>query len=46
MRASSYIRRRGYVARACAVLLLLSILALLCCLCVGSAPYALSLIHI
>ena len=41
MRASSYIRRRGYVARACAVLLLLSILALLCCLCVGSAPYAL-----
>ena len=41
MRASSYIRRRGCVARACAVLLLLSILALLCCLCVGSAPYAL-----
>ena len=41
MRASSYIRRRGYVARACAVLSLLSILALLCCLCVGSAPYAL-----
>ena len=28
------------VARACAVLLLLSLLALLCCLCVGSAPYA------
>ena len=40
MRASSYIRRRGYVARACAVLLLVSILALFACLCAGSAPYA------
>ena len=41
MREASYIRRRGFVARACAVLLLLSLLALFACLCVGSAPYAL-----
>ena len=41
MREASYIRRRGFVARACAVLLLLSLLALFACLCAGSAPYAL-----
>ena len=41
MREASYIRRRGFVARACTVLLLLSLLALLACLCAGSAPYAL-----
>ena len=41
MREASYIRRRGFVARACIVLLLLSLLALLACLCAGSAPYAL-----
>lgn len=40
MRAASYIRRRGFVARACAVLSIVSLLALLGSLCVGSAPYA------
>ena len=42
MRSASYIRRRGFVARACVVLLLVSALALFFCLGVGSAGYALS----
>lgn len=41
MRAASYIRRRGFVARACALLIACSLLALLICLCVGSADYSL-----
>ena len=42
MRPASYIRRRGFVARACVVLLLVSALALFFCLGVGSAGYALN----
>ena len=40
MRPASYIRRRGFVARACAVLLLVSLAALFACLCAGSANFA------
>lgn len=42
MRSMSYVARRGFVVRACIVLLLISLVALLISLCLGSAGYSFS----